>query len=272
MGAEADWLDAVLEPRPEDSADVRWALETAVALWARGDKPQALRWLQHASQAATADGRQDRASMLDRAASELDTRPLPPKSTSRPSFPEHTLDETEPMERSRSTTSARRRNLPTTAPYQVALDDVTRLVAPDPSLLEACEPEEPLTNREPPKSQKATVAMPAMDFLPQPAPSLPGDALDATLTRVRPPTQVRDPAEHTVVMEAIPEALIHTGSTEPNTLGSPTRALEPMRALRVVVSGGSGKELIVQLLDDGEVAPPGAQEALLIALSPTRSR
>ncbi len=285
MGAEADWLDSVLEPTTEDSADVRWALETAVALWARGDKPQAVRWMQHAAQAATADGRQDRAGMLDRAAVELEARQAPARSMAVPSVTQPDGEHTEPIHerrtpvsmtnRSPRTTGTRRRNLPPTAPYKVAPEDVTRLVAPDSSLLEACEAEEPMTHREPPKSRQPTVSVPLAEMKELSPPSIPIDSLDATLTRVRPAVQDSDGVEHTVVMdseEPAPERISSTGSHAPSTLGSPTTALESMRALRVVVAGGSGKELVVRLLDEGEPVPDGAQEALLIALGPARNR
>src|SRR5690242_17729170 len=98
MSREADWLDPALEPQADDSADVRWALETAVALWARGEKVQAVSWMQHAAQAATADGRQERAGLLQRAASALETRPAPPPSLPRAAAPaSSTLEDTKPL-------------------------------------------------------------------------------------------------------------------------------------------------------------------------------
>lgn len=268
MSAEADWLDPALAPQAEDSADVRWALETAVALWARGEKVQAVSWMQHAAQAATADGRQERAGLLQRAASELEMRPAPPPSLARAPGPS-TLEDTKPLSHD-STTGQHRRNMPPTAPYQVAPDDITRLVAPDEALLEACET--PQTHREPPKSQNATVAIPMMEFPPGAPPSVSMESLDATLTRVRPAVD-RGHSARTIVMESMemPALPSITGTTMPNTLGSPTMLLEPMRAVRVVVAGGGGKELVVRLLDEGEALPLGAQEALLVALGPKRA-
>jgi hypothetical protein len=274
MSADADGHDPVLEPQPEDSADVRWALETAIALWARGETAQAVSWMQHAAQAATADGRQERAGSLQRAAEALESRPAhPPSLATAPASA--SLEETKPMTHE-STTTQRRNNMTRTAPYQVAPDDITRLVAPDAALLEACE-SDPQTHREPPKSQHQTVAIPMMDFAPQPQPGPPSvsaESLDATLTRVRPPTLNRDRSDSTIVMESIDSAQMHslmTGNTMPNTLGSPTMLLEPMRAVRVAVVGGGGRELVVRLLDEGEALPVGAQDALLVALGSKRT-
>ncbi len=52
----------------------------------------------------------------------------------------------------------------------------------------------------------------------------------------------------------------------PGTLGSPNLPLEAMRARRVAVAEGSGKELSLRLLDEDEAVPPGAQEALLLPI------
>ncbi len=50
-----------------------------------------------------------------------------------------------------------------------------------------------------------------------------------------------------------------------------TLALEPMRVLRVAIVSGQGRQIMLRMLADGEPAPDGVQEALLIALArPTR--
>lgn len=38
MSSDRDFFEATVEPQPDDSADVRWALETAVAMWIRGSR------------------------------------------------------------------------------------------------------------------------------------------------------------------------------------------------------------------------------------------
>jgi hypothetical protein len=69
--------DSFPTPRPEDSDDVELALETAGALWNKGDRPEALRWLRRAAEAAEQSGDDRRALELARRAAELDTAPEP---------------------------------------------------------------------------------------------------------------------------------------------------------------------------------------------------
>jgi hypothetical protein len=54
-----------------DSDDVRWALETASAMWARGDGREALRWLRRAAESAAEEGLDLRAVELAKSAAEL---------------------------------------------------------------------------------------------------------------------------------------------------------------------------------------------------------
>ena len=54
-----------------DSDDVRWALETASAVWAQGDQRAALSWIRRAAEAAAEAGADERAVELARAAAEL---------------------------------------------------------------------------------------------------------------------------------------------------------------------------------------------------------
>jgi len=54
-----------------DSDDVRWALETAGAMWDQGDKDGSLRWLKRASDAASDEGEDIRSVRLAKARAEL---------------------------------------------------------------------------------------------------------------------------------------------------------------------------------------------------------
>src|SRR5262245_30627020 len=56
---------------PNDSDDVTLALETAEALWNRGDPSEALRWLRRAAEAAGDSGDDLRAVVLAKAVAEL---------------------------------------------------------------------------------------------------------------------------------------------------------------------------------------------------------
>ena len=78
---------------PNDSDDVTLALETAEALWNRGDPSEALRWLRRAAEAAGDSGDDMRAVVLAKAVAELNASgaeaapkhvkppPLPPQAT-----------------------------------------------------------------------------------------------------------------------------------------------------------------------------------------------
>jgi hypothetical protein len=69
--------DSFPTPGPEDSDDVELALETAAALWGKGDRPEALRWLRRGAEAAGQAGNDQRALDLARRAAELDSLPSP---------------------------------------------------------------------------------------------------------------------------------------------------------------------------------------------------
>jgi hypothetical protein len=274
--AADDWVDSKLEPRGEDSSDVRWALETALAMWSRGDRDQALQWVDNAVAAAKRDGAEERASDLGRVRGELAERPVPRPATV-PSVPTSITERnagppTAPLiDDADGPATHKRPDKMLTAPYKIAPDEVTNLFAPDSELLEAMRSAGPETVVESKAAISETPAPKAVPARPRP-PSSTVDALDATMTNFRPEPAEEAP-EHTVVMDeeevAAPSRSMHTAA--PSTMESPQTVLEPMRALRVVVQGGSGRELTLRLLDEGELPPDGAQEALLIALGRGKS-
>lgn len=59
--------------KPDDHEDVSWALSTAEATWNRGDRPDALKWLRRAAEAASEAEADDRALELAKAAAEIAT-------------------------------------------------------------------------------------------------------------------------------------------------------------------------------------------------------
>ncbi|MEZ4226047.1 MAG: hypothetical protein R3B13_34185 [Polyangiaceae bacterium] len=59
------------EAKDDDSDDVRWALETANAIWARGEIREALQWIRRAAEAAAEAGADMRAVQLAKSAAEL---------------------------------------------------------------------------------------------------------------------------------------------------------------------------------------------------------
>jgi len=279
MTGEASWIDQALAPLPEDSADVRWALETAVAMWIRGDKNQALNWVHNAVQSASSEGRHDRAYALGQVAGQLEKRQTagqrPPMPTAHVASTTQPTAGTAPLQpKTRS-----RKSLMQTAPYKIPPDEVTHLIEPEQHLLDACQPPEPQPNSitglyqpddipgAPPPATAPVEEQSARPERPRP-PTIIRDSLDATLTDVRPKAPVSKEAEHTVVMSAeeLMPPSVAAVSPHPNTLGSAQAVLEPMRALRVVVQSGSGREIVVRLLSEGEAVPPGTQEALLLPL------
>src|SRR5258708_38524636 len=57
--------------KKDDSEDVAWALSTAEAMYARGDRGDALKWLRRAAEAASEALADDRALELAKAAADL---------------------------------------------------------------------------------------------------------------------------------------------------------------------------------------------------------
>ncbi|KYF75771.1 hypothetical protein BE11_23780, partial [Sorangium cellulosum] len=58
-------------PHDEDDEDVHWALSTATALWARGEREESLRWLRRAAEQASDANADLRALELFKAAAEV---------------------------------------------------------------------------------------------------------------------------------------------------------------------------------------------------------
>jgi len=80
-------MDELPNTKRDDADDVRWALETANAVWAQGDKRAALSWVRRAAEAAAEAGADLRAVELAKAAAELRAvleipRTLPPPAPS----------------------------------------------------------------------------------------------------------------------------------------------------------------------------------------------
>lgn len=113
---------------------------------------------------------------------------------------------------------------------------------------------------------------PPPDRIPSTAAPRPDSAIPSErIPSVRDPDFDADKAmlayEPTVVVDS---RSIQASADSPPTMGSPGLPLAPLHGVRVVVRSGTGRALVVQRLDDGETAPEGMQEALLIAL-PTRA-
>lgn len=74
-------------PHEDDDEDVHWALSTASALWARGERAEALKWLRRAAETASDANADTRALELFKAAAEVATRiaTVPPPAGGAPS-------------------------------------------------------------------------------------------------------------------------------------------------------------------------------------------
>lgn len=70
---EAGLGNPIPKAEPDDHEDVSWALSTAEATWSRGDRPDALKWLRRAAEAASEAEADDRALQLAKAAAEIAT-------------------------------------------------------------------------------------------------------------------------------------------------------------------------------------------------------
>ncbi|KYF80143.1 hypothetical protein BE17_44045, partial [Sorangium cellulosum] len=64
-------LRPIPPPHDEDNEDVHWALSTATALWGRGEREEALRWLRRAAEQASDANADLRALELFKAAAEV---------------------------------------------------------------------------------------------------------------------------------------------------------------------------------------------------------
>ena len=88
------------QPEPGDDDDVAWAIQTANTMYKRGDRAEAIRWLQRAAGSAEAVGDDDRLLALARAAAEFANEPAkaashpPPPLRARPPPPPRRVQDT----------------------------------------------------------------------------------------------------------------------------------------------------------------------------------
>src|SRR5262245_10852568 len=84
-------MDAPIPPPlADDDEDVNWALSTATALWGRGERAEALKWLRRAAEAASDANADARALELFKMAADISSRltnPPPPGSIPAPPPP-----------------------------------------------------------------------------------------------------------------------------------------------------------------------------------------
>ncbi len=184
-------------PRPEagDAAEVALALETARALWSKGQGLESVRWIQRAAENAASNGNDLRAVSLARAAADLRAE------VSVASEPPGRMNEAAAL-----------------TPYD-DFSESTIVDSPATSLARA--------------SLQSGVQIAEAPFAP-------------------PPTS--------------PVVLVPGPSV---TAAAPSRVAQH-HAVRVAVLGGdpTTRQLSIQVLAEGEPAPPGSIEALLVSLDP----
>ncbi len=235
-------------PGPGDPEDVAWALETAGALWARGDAREAVRWLRRAAETASDAGLDGRAVALARVAADLTTElKLPP---SIPPPASGAGGDTIPRAPRTGVGPTRRATLETPAMTpQMAAGARDRRDSPSvgwggdaPSSRDA-----PSTSvGAPPSSDEAPITR-ASERPPEWSDS------DRTLAEDDEPTVRGDPPVE-----------LHRARQRASGAG------RPRQALRVSVTPSSDDRglLLVRVLEEHETAPEGAHEAMLVAFEP----
>ncbi|HEY6558146.1 MAG TPA: hypothetical protein VI072_12765 [Polyangiaceae bacterium] len=284
-GAEGAFLHA----QTSDSDDIRWALETASAMWTKGDYPEALRWLRRAAETASEEGHDVRAVELAKAAADLRARfasrsepppavqiappPLPvpatPITRREPSSPSSaelasrpTLVQPVPVsELFKSTNEANSDEV-----FERAAEALMKsgpLASVQPSVQTT--PEPPRTGAQDPDDSGRVSDVPARSSGPhvrgdrpsiKPPPPVP--ARRSTPQGFLSP--VVQPARASSRMPAAPPA--QSADREPRYVQH--------QAIRVAVTPDPHQKgvLVARVLASGETAPAGSKEALFVALEP----
>jgi hypothetical protein len=237
----------------QDDEQVATALDTATALWSRGDAREALRWLRRAAEMAGEAGDDWRAVQLARAAADLANElQIPPTlvpASVAPIAPRSQPSHPVPAPRSQPS------HAPPPLPQpHVAPASMSRPQPAAPSSAPASQP-----SHQPPRLSRPSYAQSAPSAagsVAHPPPSVP--------LRAPPPRRNVEAAE--VVTSAPP-----IGSSEPVSRAATSAASpRPRQALHVAVlpSDEDRSALHVRLLAEGEAIPPGYHEALLVAIEP----
>lgn len=245
---------------PEDPSDVALAVQTAGALWRQGDSREALKWLRRAAESAETEGDDMRALTLARAAAELKDRlphltSVPPPPTSAAPAPAPTRvsapPSVAPSPSAAPASTAPRSQIP---PAPALVSSLTTDLGLGPEKLEAWSPPSSRAPAEAAAPAAAAAAAPAATPAPVAAP--------AASAAPPPPALVREAAAAPVAMAAADEP---AASVSPSVRASSAEGRVALRVSVEVLSKGSGS-LLVRVLGEGEKAPSGAREALLVPL------
>jgi hypothetical protein len=250
------------EPEADDADDVVLSLETAGALWKKGDAHEAIRWLRRAAEAAEEAGNDLRAVALARAAADLVGAEAPTKAPEKPDRP--ALESRRP--KLPDAPLLAKRSAP--APVSKAPADVSgELPAPPPRRQLA----HPAGAGTPTSTSSASrAAVPA---------SSPSTDRPSTLSQrptTRGPVPKSDP-EATSPLAQLALLAKSDGAPIPKTdrAHSPgpspsgaraSRSMGGVKALRVAVAKGEGDQAYtLHVLEDDAPVPLGSQSAILVA-------
>ncbi len=251
-------------PLPDDNEDVAWALQTAHTMFERGDLDEAARWLQRAATAAEEAGDDMRLLTLARAAADLaaHTRrvaaPAPPAPAPAPAQP--------PPRRPATTQLGLGQRAPTPAapPAAAATPPPLPQTPAAPAVAPVATP--PPLPQTPAAPAVAAVAAPPPLPVAAPAPAPAPSPAPPPVERSPMPPPVAPTPAHAARVEPRHEP------TRPAHVPSVHRGDKPaaLHGLRVSVNRSPTQRgtLIVHALADGEDAPPGSREAVLIPLQP----
>jgi hypothetical protein len=216
-------------PDPSDSEDIRLALETARALEAEGDAPEAARWIRRAVDHAEKEGNDERVLVLARAAAELTSAAQAAKETGAAPSSVPTLNvrgrgAMRPPRPEPGIGSQAEPSLPSSPPSAAQTGSIPPMLA---ALISSIPP---FSNRPSSKPPQAAAAPPA-PAVPSPAPTGPANDVRST------------PAD-----KPITERTMRIGS------------------IRVAITGSirDAKSFSVERLEKGESLPAGAMEAMLV--------
>jgi hypothetical protein len=229
-----------------DVAEVIAALETARELWTKGQALESVRWIQRAAENAEEAGNDLRAVSLARAAADLRAEVSVASETPAPVTQSAGLAPYDEFTESTIVDS------PASSLARVAIHNNVQIAELQPASS--------------PPATPASVPAPAVAAPPPPPPPLLATpaSVPAPLVAAPPPPPPPPPL-------APPPAIVPAAMVTPATPAAPiVRPLSAAQhqALRVCVIGaGSGaRELSVRILNEGEVVPAGATEALLVSL------
>ena len=244
---------------PNDSDDVALALETAEALWNKGDPSEAMRWLRRAAEAAGDSGDDLRAVVLAKAVAELNTSGAEnvPKQIKPPPLP--------PQASHGKTNGA-----VMDADYPLGLKGGLKGVSKAPPAPPSTRKGLPSKPSAPPSARPQAAAKTL-----HPPPTPPGKAAAKAHQADEAPASSRSLAPMSSRPESRPSKtrVVHESAhaheaahPRPAKAGAPRSFARAAVKVYVPANAQAGDKLEVYVLREGQHAPPGAVEAMLVPI------